>query len=123
MTSDPAAFKNAELQAIHGTQPSCFLTRGRKQLDKHHIFSRGELFGIKPSDPERYLFSSPYNCGIIENAFHVGGYRDHHYMRALLLEITKKKVQEAIIKKQYVATMRDRDFLALAEQWLAQHNL
>lgn len=81
------------MRAVFGNSPRCSLTRERKATDRHHVLGRGMLFGIRPDDARRHLFSSVYNCAVLDRAVHQGGYRDHPSMRALLLEIAAEKVQ------------------------------
>jgi hypothetical protein len=122
LTPDPAGFREADVRAVFGAFPRCPLTGKRTRLDRHHILGRGMLFGIRPRDPRRRLFGSVYNCAVLDRDVHAGGYRDHPYMRALLLEIAAEKVREAVLRG-YVVSQRDRDFLAIARGWLEGRGL
>jgi hypothetical protein len=78
---------------------------------------------VRPGDPRRRLFGSVYNCAVLDRAVHRGGYRDHPYVRALLLEIAAEKVREAVVRGRYVVSARDAEFLAFARSWLTEHGL
>jgi hypothetical protein len=116
---DPAVFRDADVRAVFGTCPRCPLTGEQKAVDRHHVLGRGQLFGMRPGDPRRHVFGSVYNCAVLDRAVHKSGYRDHPYVRALLLEIAAEKVREVVVSGRYVVSARDAEFLAFARSWLA----
>lgn len=111
---DEATFNEGDLARVYGDQPICLLTLSNVRVEKHHILGRGSDFGIRPKDERRKWFSSIYNCAPVIHSFHHGGYRDHRYMRMLLLEIVEQKVRES----GHIPNENDLMFLNLRDGWL-----
>lgn len=114
--SDLASFNDADVMLVFGVSPQCILTHSNQGVEKHHILGRGFDFGIRPDDERRIWFSSIYNCAPIIHSFHHGGYRDHRYMRMMLLEI----VEEMVRASGYEKKAHDIAYLQFRNEWLGQ---
>jgi len=120
---DPAAFRDADVQAVYGSAPSCLLNGTCLHLEKHHILGRDGDRGIRLDSTLREVLSSVFNLAVIEHSFHAGGLRDHVFARALLLDVASRKVMLAVVKGEYTVTELDRDFLALSDDWRRRNGL
>lgn len=111
--SDPAAFRQQDIQNIWGERPLCPLTGHWQFVDLQHIMGRGHNYGsgIKQGKDQRKMFSSVFNCTPLIRDVHAGGYRDHRLMRELFLEITFEKVMEKVNRGEYKLKQLDKDFL------------
>lgn len=113
MTRDLAAFREADLLAVHGPVAgrTCFQTarsmRDGQPIDCHHIFGRGN----KGSE-DRRLHSSIFNCALLRRDIHHGPMRDKKNQREAYLDETISRVMEAIATKRYELREEDRAFLA-----------
>lgn len=118
---DRATFAPADIFAVYGERPRCFLTSTWQFAELHHILGRGYDHGAHKGTEERAFFSSIFNCAPLNRDIHKGPYRDHPLMRRLLLEIARKHVMNAIAGGAYELSGYDRDFLRFAGEWLAEN--
>jgi len=109
---DAAKFNQIDIEAIYGDRPRCFLTGLWQFCDLHHIMGRGYKYGFNKRIDERAMFSSVFNCGLLNRDIHNGPYRDAPEMRNLLLRIARKNIMDAVIAGRYVLNENDEAFLA-----------
>ena len=114
---DPASFHVDQIVAIHCFRPSCVITLAWQWVDAHHILGRGYVFGVRPDDMAREVFSSPYNFAPLSRDIHNGPARDDPEIRVFLLRKAAEKVDAAIRDRLYARTTHDEAFLAIAETW------
>ena len=108
---DQAAFNKQVLEAIYGEYPHCFLGSGNA-WDAHHIFGRGNAFGVKKNDPRRVLFSSMFNAAMIGRLPHATcPILNDPNMRQALLKHASGMVRNAALKGDYSITQNDIAFL------------
>lgn len=115
---DPASLRPADLAVVWGLTPVCVFTLSR-EVEFHHIVGRGQVHGVKLTDPDRKLFSSVFNAIPISRAVHHGPLRDAREVRALFLRLANDRVLEAASYGRYEVTELDRRFLdEIARKWL-----
>lgn len=118
MSKDNASFRQADVEACYGNRPRCILSGTWQWVDGHHVLGRGELFGIKPGDRRRWLLSSIFNFAPIHRDIHNFGTKDHPELRHFFLRMARERVAEAHHKGSYQITALDKEFLALAADWM-----
>jgi len=117
VSNDLAAFRPDDIFLIYGDRPRCFFTLLHQWVDAHHILGRGFQAGVRKSNPDREIFSSPYNFAPLQRDVHNGPLRDHPLVRLVLLDKAAEKVNEAVRRGSYEQTELDLRFLSYAEEW------
>ena len=112
---DPSNFDKPTLEAIwRPCDHKCILS-GTAAWEFHHVWGRGQDFGVKPDDERRRLFSSPYNAFPISRQSHDNcPILNDTDMRNALTTFVMSKVQEAYaLRHVYTPTDDDCLFLSL----------
>jgi len=114
--SDPSAFYKGDIETVWGSIPLCPLTNQHSVVDLHHILGRGDK-------QQRGMFSSVFNCSPLLRPIHAGPIRDHPLFRLLLLQITRRRIMNAVNLGTYTMNDHDTAFLAYADEWIKENAL
>lgn len=119
--TDSAQHREADILAVWGEYPECPITGRTAQTEKAHILARGYRDGVGPKSPNRAAYSSILNFYPLPHEIHAGGYHDHRYLRALLLEIADDKVNEAVRSGGYSWRDEDAAFMDIRKEWFLRN--
>ena len=102
---DAAAFRKADIEAVHGYRLVCFHTaKDQTQgepTDLHHVLGRSV-------GRDRSTASSVLNCAILRRDIHAGPIRDAQDQARVYLRIAEAKVMNAMGLGHY--ELRDEDY-------------
>lgn len=118
MSTDLAAFRPIDIEAVYGPERICFQTARRptmqEPVDAHHTIGRGYPSGPTP----RVFHSSIFNLAWLRRDIHSGPLRDSPDQAAVYLRVALQHVMNAVGRGSYKLRDEDLAFTRIANAYM-----